>query len=182
MDLAAQDVRDKVSTVRRDLPDDVEPPVIEKLDPDSSPIMAVALSGAGSIRELTEFADDVVKERLERVNGVGSVEILGGRDREIRVWISMDRLSAYGLTVDDVVRALQTENVEVPGGRIETGPRDLVVRTRGRIEHPDGFARIVVAQRAGRHRLPAGRGPRRGRPRRRALASRGSTASGPSRC
>jgi HAE1 family hydrophobic/amphiphilic exporter-1 len=136
VDNAAQDVRDKVSTIRRDLPDDVEPPVIEKLDPDAAPIMAVGLSGQRSIRELTEFADDVVKERLERVNGVGSVEIVGGREREIRVWVSMDRLSAYDLAVDDVARAIRMENLEVPGGRIETGPRELVVRTRGRINTP----------------------------------------------
>ena len=147
VDEAAQDVRDKVSNIRRDLPDDVEPPVIQKMDPDAAPIMAVALSGARSIRELTEYADDVVKERLERVNGVGSVEVIGGREREIRVWISMDRLSAYELTVDDVVRALRLENLEVPGGRIETGPREIVVRTRGRIQHPDDFDRIVVTQR-----------------------------------
>jgi HAE1 family hydrophobic/amphiphilic exporter-1 len=144
---AAQDVRDKVSTIRRDLPDDVEPPVIDKLDPDAAPILAVALSGSRSIREITEFADNVVKERLERVNGVGSVEIVGGRERELRVWVSMDRLSAYNLTVDDVVRAVRMENMEVPGGRIETGPRELAVRTRGRIRHPDDFDRIVVAQR-----------------------------------
>lgn len=147
VDAAAQDVRDKVSTVRRDLPDDVEPPVIEKLDPDASPILAVALSGRRPIRELTEFANDVVKERLERVGGVGSVEIVGGREREIRVWLSMDRLSAYNLAVDDVARALRNENLEVPGGRIETGPRELVVRTRGRIQNPDEFDRIVVARR-----------------------------------
>jgi HAE1 family hydrophobic/amphiphilic exporter-1 len=147
VDAAAQDVRDKVSTVRRDLPDDVEPPVIEKLDPDASPILAIALSGQKPIRELTEFADDVVKERLERVGGVGSVEIVGGREREIRVWVSMDRLSAYDLAVDDVARALRIENLEVPGGRIETGPRELVVRTRGRIQHPDEFNRIIVARR-----------------------------------
>jgi HAE1 family hydrophobic/amphiphilic exporter-1 len=147
VDEAAQDVRDKVSNIRRDLPDDVEPPIIQKMDPDAAPIMAVALSGSRSIRELTEYADDVVKERLERVNGVGSVEIVGGREREIRVWISMDRLSAYNLSVDDVVRALTIENLEVPGGRIETGPREIVVRTRGRIQHPEDFDRIVVAQR-----------------------------------
>jgi HAE1 family hydrophobic/amphiphilic exporter-1 len=143
---AAQDVRDKVSTIRRDLPDDIDPPVIQKMDMDAAPIMAVALSGAIPIRELTEYADDVIKERLERVIGVGSVEILGGREREIRVWISMDRLSAYDLTVDDVVRALRMENLEVPGGRIETGPREIVVRTRGRIQNPDDFNRIVVMQ------------------------------------
>jgi len=149
VDVAAQDVRDKVSAIRRILPTDLEEPVIEKLDPDSSPIMAVALSGDRAARELTTFAKDVVKERLERVSGVGSIEIVGGREREIRVWLSADRLAAYGMAVDDVTRALTAENLEIPGGRIETPSREFVVRTRGRIERPADFGDIVVAQRAG---------------------------------
>ncbi len=147
IDAAAQDVRDKVSSIRRLLPDDVEEPVIEKLDPDAAPIMAVALAAARPIAELTTYADDVVKERLERVSGVGSVEIVGGRKREIRAWLSADRLSAYGLTVDEVTRALQSENLELPGGRIETPGSELVVRTRGRIQRPEDFGDVLVAQR-----------------------------------
>jgi HAE1 family hydrophobic/amphiphilic exporter-1 len=148
VDAAAQDVRDKVSSVRRLLPTDLQEPVIEKLDPDASPILALALAGDRPIRELTDFAKDVVKDRLERVSGVGSVEIVGGREREIRVWLSADRLAAYGLAVDDVTRTLQMENLEVPGGRIETRDLELVVRTRGRIARPSDFGEIVVAQRA----------------------------------
>src|SRR3990172_4855914 len=101
VDVAAQDVRDKVSAVRRLLPADLEEPVIEKLDPDSSPILALALSGDRPAKELTTFAKDVVKDRLERVNGVGSIEIVGGREREIRVWLSADRMGADGLAGGD---------------------------------------------------------------------------------
>jgi HAE1 family hydrophobic/amphiphilic exporter-1 len=147
VDAGAQDVRDKVSSIRRNLPADIEEPVIEKLDPDASPILAIALAGNAPIRDLTTFADDVVKERLERVTGVGSVDIVGGREREIRVWLHADRLAAYSLAMDDVVRALQSENLEVPGGRIETRDHELVVRTRGRIQRPEEFGAIVVAER-----------------------------------
>ncbi|MBI2835233.1 MAG: efflux RND transporter permease subunit [Acidobacteria bacterium] len=148
VDAAAQDVRDKVSAIRRMLPADVEEPVIEKLDPDAAPIIAVALAGHVPVRDLTTYADEIVKERLERVSGVGSVEIVGGREREIRIWIHADRLAAYGLAVDSLLRALQAENLEVPGGRIETGMRELVVRTRGRIQRPEDFGAVLVAERS----------------------------------
>ena len=110
--------------------------MIQKLDPDSMPILSVALSANRPIREVTDYADDVVKERLERIRGVGSVEILGGREREIRIWLQADRLSAYGLGVDEVAGAIQAENLEIPGGRIETGRQEFMVRTRGRIRGP----------------------------------------------
>jgi hydrophobic/amphiphilic exporter-1 (mainly G- bacteria), HAE1 family len=147
VDVAAQDVRDKIASIRGNLPDDVQDPVIQKLDLDAAPIVAFALSGSKTIRELTEFADDVVKERLERITGVGSVELLGGRSREIRIWLSAKQLSAYQIGVDEVVAAIRSENLEMPGGRIETGPSELVVRTRGRIADPEDFNRIMVAQR-----------------------------------
>jgi HAE1 family hydrophobic/amphiphilic exporter-1 len=147
VDVAAQDVRDKVSSIRADLPTDLEEPVIQKLDPDSMPILSVALSANRPIREMTDYADKVVKERLERISGVGSVEILGGRDREIRIWLQADRLAAYKLGVDEVAGAVQSENLEIPGGRLETGSQEFTVRTRGRLQHPDDFNAIVVAQR-----------------------------------
>jgi hydrophobic/amphiphilic exporter-1 (mainly G- bacteria), HAE1 family len=147
VDVASQDVRDKISSTRANLPTEIEEPVIQKLDPDSMPILAVALSGNRPIREITDYADDVIKERLERISGVGSVEIVGGREREIRIWLQADRLIAYQLGVDEVAMAIRTENLEVPGGRIETGPRELVVRTRGRMQRPDQFGNIVVADR-----------------------------------
>ncbi|MBE3112009.1 MAG: efflux RND transporter permease subunit, partial [Acidobacteria bacterium] len=148
VDVAAQDVRDKIASTRANLPTDVEEPVIQKLDPDAMPILAVALSANRPIREVTDFADNVVKERIERIRGVGAVEILGGRNREIRVWLQADRLAAYQLGVDEIAMAIRSENLEVPGGRIETGRQELVVRTRGRIQNPAEFGAIVVAARA----------------------------------
>ena len=147
VDTAAQDVRDKISAIRSTLPTDLEEPVIQKLDPDSMPILSVALSANRPIREVSDYADKVVKERLERIRGVGSVEILGGREREIRIWLQADRLAAYRLGVDEVAGAIQSENLEIPGGRIESGRQELMVRTRGRLESPDAFNAIVVAQR-----------------------------------
>ncbi|MBP1604437.1 MAG: acriflavin resistance protein, partial [Acidobacteria bacterium] len=147
VDTAAQDVRDKISAIRSTLPTDLEEPVIQKLDPDSMPILSVALSANRPIREVSDYADKVVKERLERIRGVGSVEILGGREREIRIWLQADRLAAYKLGVDEVAGAIQSENLEIPGGRIESGRQELMVRTRGRLESPDAFNAIVVAQR-----------------------------------
>ncbi|MFN2578739.1 MAG: efflux RND transporter permease subunit, partial [Pyrinomonadaceae bacterium] len=95
IDTAAQDVRDRVATVVRDLPPDAKPPVIAKFNNDSTPVITVALSGNRSIRELTEYADKVVKVQLERAGGVGEVDVVGGLDRAINVWIDSERLAAY---------------------------------------------------------------------------------------
>jgi len=100
-----------------EIPQDAEAPVVNRVDPDAAPILAVMLSGPHAIRALSEFADKHVKTRLERVPGVGSVTLAGDRPREIRVWIDPLRLGGYGLAVDDVIAALQREHVELPGGR-----------------------------------------------------------------
>ncbi|NNL65628.1 MAG: efflux RND transporter permease subunit [Myxococcales bacterium] len=145
-----QEVRDKISAVRGDLPRDVDPPVVGRVDPDAQPILAVMLAGPHGIRELTELADKRIKPRIERIPGVGSVAVEGGRAREIRVWIDPLRLSGYALAVDDVLAALEREHAELPGGRFETEQRELSIRTRGRLTTADQFGGIVVAQRAGR--------------------------------
>ncbi|MCA9095684.1 MAG: efflux RND transporter permease subunit, partial [Planctomycetaceae bacterium] len=149
IDIAAQDVRDKVAAIRADLPKGIDPPVVEKFDPDSAPIMSITLAGTDSIRELTQYADNVIKPQIEGVDGVGAVEVVGGRDREIRIWLRVDDLRGYALTASDVVEAIEKENVEFPGGRVETGARELVVKTKGRIERPEDFENIVVAHRQG---------------------------------
>ena len=105
--MKAQDVRDKVNLALRDLPTDAEQPIIQKIDPDAEPILSVMLSGDMPMRDLTEFADKTIKERLQRVSGVGQVTILGGRKRQIRVWLDADKMRAYGVTADDVVNALR---------------------------------------------------------------------------
>ncbi len=146
----AQEVREKVAAVRSELPNDVEPPVVDRVDPDAEPILAVLMSGSDSIRNLTEFADKRVKTRLERIAGVGSVSLVGGREREIRVWIDPLRLSGYGLAVGDVLAAVEREHVELPGGRIETARAEYSLKTEGKLSDPGEFGNIVVAEREGR--------------------------------
>src|ERR1044072_8178976 len=99
IDVAAQDVRDRVATVIRDLPRDVDPPVVGKFNNDSSPVLTVALSADRPVRELTELSDKTVKPLLERSTGVGEVEIVGGLERAINVWINPDRLAAYQIPI-----------------------------------------------------------------------------------
>jgi len=149
INVASQDVRDKVASIRAELPKDAEPPVIEKFDPDSSPILSIVLSGPTSIRELTRYADSGLKPRLEGIEGVGSVRLVGGRDREIRVWLRINDLHAYGITAQDVIDTLEEENVELPGGRIETHARELVVKTKGEVDRVEDFQELVVAHRGG---------------------------------
>ncbi len=146
----AQQVRERVAAVRGQLPEDAEPPVVGRVDPDASPILSILVSGPRSIKSLTEMADRRIKTRLERVPGVGSITILGGRKREVRVWIDALRLAGHGLTVDDVVGALRREHVDLPGGRIETGRLEYTVKTEGRLATPEAFGRVVVAERDGR--------------------------------
>ena len=146
-DVKAQEVRDKVNVALAALPADADPPIVEKVDPDAAPILSVMLSGNRSVREITTYADEVVREALQRQPGVGAVTLVGGRKREMRVWLDADRLRAQGLTADDVVGALRAENAELPGGRIEVGgrTRELGARTLARARTPSEFMAIVVA-------------------------------------
>jgi HAE1 family hydrophobic/amphiphilic exporter-1 len=146
----AQAVRDKVAAVRASLPREVDPPVVDRVDPDATPILAIMLAGSDSIRALSEYADKRLKPRLERLRGVGSVQLVGARPREVRIWIDPVRLGGYALAVDDVLSALRREHVELPGGRIETARGEYAVRTKGKLESAELFGGIVVVERAGR--------------------------------
>ncbi len=142
---SAQDVRDKVSAVMAQLPPEIEPPIIEKMDPDASPIMSMSISsGNRDLRELTEIADKRIKQRLESITGVGQVLIAGGRRREIHVVLDAQKLNAYGVTVERVRQALQRENVEIPGGKVEQGKSELTLRILGRVDVAREFADIIV--------------------------------------
>jgi hydrophobic/amphiphilic exporter-1 (mainly G- bacteria), HAE1 family len=144
VDVAAQEVRDKVNLVLQQLPDTAEPPVVQKLDPDAAPILLFAVSAPRGSIDVNTIVDNVLKERLESINGVGEVIIYGGRRREIHVSVNPDRLRAYNLTVSDVARALRAQNLELPGGRVEEGEREVTVRTMGRLIDPMQFANIVI--------------------------------------
>ena len=147
VDVAAQEVRDRVAAVRIDLPPDIKPPVIEKFDPDSAPILAIVLSGHAPIRTLTQFADDVLKPHLEGLPGVGAVRIVGGREREVRIWCRLDDMFRFGVTAQDIVDALRSEHVEVPGGRLELSTREIVVKTDAEAKTVRDFEELVVAYR-----------------------------------
>ncbi|MBL8204058.1 MAG: efflux RND transporter permease subunit [Blastocatellia bacterium] len=147
LDSAAQDVRDKINTILPQLPRGIDQPTVEKLDPDASPIMTLSLASNRSVREMTEFADKVLRRQLESANGVGQVTLLGGRKRQINVNLDGSKLRAYNLTVAQVSQALQTQNLEVPGGRIEEGARTVTLRTLGRLQSVAEFNQIVVASR-----------------------------------
>jgi HAE1 family hydrophobic/amphiphilic exporter-1 len=148
-DVAAQEVRDRVNSVLRNLPRDVEPPVVEKIDPDAAPVLSLAVSAKQPIREVTEFADKTLRRQLESVLGVGQVQLIGGRLRQINVIADPARLAALRVTTADVQQALATQNVQLPGGRVEQGLRDLALRTYGRVTTPAAFGDVVVATRNG---------------------------------
>ncbi len=145
IDTAAQDVRDRVASIVRDLPPDVRPPVIAKFNNDSSPVLTISLSGRRSIRELTEYGDKVVRPQLERAEGVGEVDVVGGLQRAINIWIDSERLAAYKIPITAVRNALVRQNADVPGGNVETGKRELVLRTLGRFTEPRQMEDLVVA-------------------------------------
>ena len=148
-DVAAQEVRDRVNTVLRDLPTDADPPLIEKIDPDASPVLSIVLSGPAPIRDITEFADKILRRQIESVLGVGQVRIVGGRPRQINVVVDSSKLAGLQLTAAEVVQALQSQNVQLPGGKVEQGARDLTLRTYGRVSSPSEFALIPIANRGG---------------------------------
>jgi HAE1 family hydrophobic/amphiphilic exporter-1 len=148
-DVAAQEVRDRVNGILGELPKDADPPLIQKLDPDSEPVIAVALWGPASERDITEYADKTLRRRLETVSGVGQVTIVGGRPRQINVVADTAQLSGVDLTAADLVYSLQTQNVQIPGGKVEQGLRDLTLRTYGRVSDPQGFAALPVTTRNG---------------------------------
>ena len=143
-DVAAQEVRDKVATVTSLLPRETDPPVIERVDFDAAPVLSISVYGDRPLREITEIADKQIKQRLESVQGIGSIQIVGGRRREIQLWLDSEKLQAYKLTIDQVRAAIRAQNVETPGGRIDQGPNELVLRTLGRIETVKNFENIVV--------------------------------------
>lgn len=143
-DVAAQEVRDRVNRVINDLPDDTKMPVVEKFDFGSSPIVQVIVSGNMPIRDLTKITRKRVKEILETVSGVGNIKMIGQREREIHILIDPSKLAARGLSIMDVSSALRDQNMELPGGFITEEPRELVVRTMGRITEAEDFGAIPI--------------------------------------
>jgi hydrophobe/amphiphile efflux-1 (HAE1) family protein len=143
-DIAAQDVRDKVSNVLRDLPRGIDAPIVSKVDPQAAPVLLVALRSSLPIREVTEIADKRVRRQIESISGVGQVTIIGGRARQIHVRMDPVKLRAFNLSAVDVQRALATQNLTTPGGSVDTGPQAITLRIQGRVETVDDLSRIVL--------------------------------------
>jgi HAE1 family hydrophobic/amphiphilic exporter-1 len=145
IDIAAQDVRDAISSVSNRLPPGIDPPVVRKQDLDASPIMTLAVSGPRTSRELYFFADRYVSNVIESAAGVGEVEIRGATDRAVQINIEAQRLAAYRLSIMQVHDAILRQNAEIPGGRVDAGIRELSLRTIGRVPRADDFDNLVVA-------------------------------------
>src|SRR5436309_835114 len=145
IDVAAQDVRDKVAIAVRNMPREILPPIVAKFDNDQAPVVTIALSSDRSLRELTEIADKIVRPQLERSTGVGEVRIVGGLLRSVNVWIDPDRLAAYQIPITNVRDAIVRQNADLPGGNVTAGLNEASLRTMGRIAEPRSFNDLVVA-------------------------------------
>ena len=149
IDVAAQDVRDRVAGVVRELPRDMDPPTISKSDTDQQPILSLTVSGDRSRRELTEIADKIIKTQIERSPGVGEVNVVGGLERAINIWVDADRLAAYQLPITAVRDAVDRQNANTPGGNVTTEQREQTLRTMGRLNDAKAFNELVIATRDG---------------------------------
>jgi HAE1 family hydrophobic/amphiphilic exporter-1 len=149
IDAAAQDVRDRVSGVLRRLPEDVDPPNVSKVDADSDPALTIAISGPRSQRELTELADNLVRQRLERSKGVGEIRLSGALPRTMNVWLDADRLDALNIPITAVRDAIERQNASVPGGNVSSSEKEFSLRTAARLAGEADFTDLVIATREG---------------------------------
>jgi HAE1 family hydrophobic/amphiphilic exporter-1 len=148
-DVGAQEVRDKVSSVIRQLPDSADPPIVQKADPNASPIIQFAISKPGSVVDLTQFVTKQIQERIQSVDGVGDVQVFGGRARQIRVYLDPNKLKAYNLSVNDVDTAIAAQNQELPSGRLNEGATSVTLRTMSKVADVKGFGDIIVKNQGG---------------------------------
>jgi HAE1 family hydrophobic/amphiphilic exporter-1 len=147
VDVAAQEVENRVQTVIPNLPDTAEQPTVVKLDTDAAPVLRITVSAPTSLREVTETAKKKIKERIESISGVGQITIIGGQERQINVWVDPDKMRAYNITPAEVSNALRLQNIEFPSGRLDEGQKELSVRTMGKIRKPQDFDNVVIALR-----------------------------------
>ncbi len=147
VEVAFNEVQQKVQAVIPRLPTTAEQPTVIKLDTDAAPVLRITISAPTSLRDVTQVAKTEIKERIESVNGVGQITIIGGQERQINVWIDPDKLRAYNVTPGEVSNALRVQNVEFPSGRLDGGETETSVRTLGRIRRPEEFANVIVATR-----------------------------------
>jgi hydrophobic/amphiphilic exporter-1 (mainly G- bacteria), HAE1 family len=150
VDDAAQDVRDRVQSAMRKLPEGTDPPIVAKQDNDATPVMTIAISADRPVRELTELADKTVRVQLERASGVGEVRLVGSQERAIKIWVDADRLAAHGLPITAVRDAIERQNANIPAGNVTSGQEERTLRTLGRFEDAEGFDSLVITSVDGR--------------------------------
>jgi multidrug efflux pump len=149
-DAAANDVRDRVARVRGRLPDEIEEPIVSKVEADASPIIYLAFSSdRHDILEVSDLADRQVRDQLATITGVADVRVFGERRYAMRIWLDRARLAAFGITPDDVETAIRQQNVDVPGGRIESDSREFTVLTETRLSSTTEFENIILRRAAG---------------------------------
>jgi HAE1 family hydrophobic/amphiphilic exporter-1 len=136
VNIAAQEVENRVQTVIPNLPETAKQPTVQKLDTDAAPVLRISVSAPKSLRDVTEVARKQIKERIESINGVGQITIIGGRDRQINVWVDPDKMRSYNVTPAEVSGALRIQNMEFPSGRLDEGQKETSVRTVGKINVP----------------------------------------------
>jgi len=148
LEKAANDVRDKVSQAMRQLPQDMDAtPTVTKADANGDPIiMLIARSSRMNTIELSDYAENILQEKLQTIPGVSSVQIFGQQKPAMRLWLNPSKMAAYQLTASDIRAALVRENVEMPGGKIRGGATEMLVKTRGRLETEDDFNNMIVKQ------------------------------------
>ena len=147
VNVAAQEVENRVQTVIPRLPDTADQPTVQKLDTDAAPVLRIVVSAPRNLREVTETAKTKIKERIESVSGVGQISIIGGRERQINVWVDPDKMRSYNVTPAEITTALRLQNIEFPSGRLDEGQKETSVRTLGKIKKPEEFADIIVTTR-----------------------------------
>ena len=149
IDIALQEVQSKISEARRRLPVDIDPPIIQKFNPEDQPIMYLAVTSRLPLKDLMDYVDRSIKDRFKTVPGVGDVFLGGFLERNLRVWIDTKKLLAYQLTVEDVINAIQKEHVEIPAGKLETQEKESSVRAMGEARSVEDFEKIVINNRNG---------------------------------
>ncbi|MBS0337394.1 MAG: efflux RND transporter permease subunit [Proteobacteria bacterium] len=149
--IAAQDVREKIAILKPLFRDEIKEPRVSRFNPDDYPIVSVSVTAPGrSLRELTTLADQVIKKRLENVGGVGQATLVGGVKREVKVYLRLEEMEAQKIGADQVIRALQSENQELPAGAIVTQSQEKIVQIKARLANPRDFQNLIVARRGGK--------------------------------
>ncbi|NJM52701.1 MAG: efflux RND transporter permease subunit [Blastocatellia bacterium] len=148
-DVASQEVRDKVSNVVNRLPDNADPPTVQKSDPDSQPILQYSISAPRDVMELTTLVENLIQKRIESADGVGEVFMFGARRKQIKVYVNPERLRAYDISVTEVTNAIRSQNQELPGGNLVEGAKTLGLRTMSKLTEIEQFSEIVITSRTG---------------------------------